>query len=104
VTTGVVLSRVFQNNLFNSEIEVVVMACDRCASENHREFNGEVAIHFPGIAALQKPIVWTYPKLLVCLDCGQAKFNVPERELRVLVIGVPVEGAVVLPPRGKTPH
>jgi hypothetical protein len=102
VTTGVDLSRVFQKNLFKSEIEVIVMACNRCASENHREFNGELAIHFPGIAGLEKPIVWTYPKLFVCLDCGQAKFDVPERELRVLVTGVPVRGAIVLPPREET--
>jgi hypothetical protein len=42
------------------------MACNKCASENHREFNAEVAIHFPGIAGPQKPIVWTFPKLF-CL-------------------------------------
>jgi hypothetical protein len=103
VTTGVDLSRVFHKHVFNSEIEVIVMACNRCASGNHREFNGELAIHFPGIAGLQKPIIWIYPKLLVCLDCGQAEFNVPERELRVLVRGGPVDGAIVLPPREEPP-
>jgi len=80
------------------------MACNGCASENRREFNGELAIHFPGIAGLRRPIVWTFPKLLVCLNCGQAEFNVPERELRVLLTGVPVDGAVVLPPREETAH
>jgi hypothetical protein len=75
------------------------MACNKCASENHREFMAEVAIHFPGIVGLRKPIVWTFPKLLVCLECGDAEFSVPERELRVLVTGVPVNGAVVSPPR-----
>jgi hypothetical protein len=77
------------------------MPCNRCASENHREFHGELAIHFPGIAGLQKPIVWTFPKLLVCLECGHAEFKVPERELRVLVTGVPLNGAIVLPPSGE---
>ena len=77
------------------------MACNKCASENQREFNGELAIHFPGIAGLQRPIVWTFPKLLVCLDCGHAEFSVPERELSVLVTGAPVNGALVLPPRGE---
>jgi hypothetical protein len=74
------------------------MACNICASENRRTFSGELAIHFPGIEGLQKPIVWTFPKLLVCLDCGRAEFIVPERELRVLITGVPVDGAIVLPP------
>jgi hypothetical protein len=29
------------------------------------------------------------------LDCGYADFNVPERELSVLVTGIPVNGAIV---------
>jgi hypothetical protein len=33
---------------------------------------------------LDKPIVWVFPKLLVCLDCGFTEFPVPETELRVL--------------------
>ena len=72
-----------------------VMACKGCGSEKQKAFGGEVAIHFPGLEGLDKPIVWTFPKLLVCLQCGCAEFNVPERELRVLRTGAPVEGAVV---------
>jgi hypothetical protein len=71
------------------------MSRDKCACENQREFNGEVAIHSPGIKRLQKPIVWVFPKVRVCLDCGYADFTVPERELRILVTGVPLKGAVV---------
>ncbi len=73
------------------------MVCKRCASDNHGAFNGEVAIHFPGLNGLDKPIVWAFPKLAVCLKCGFTEFIVPERELRVLVHGTPVEGAQVLP-------
>ena len=71
------------------------MSRDKCACENQREFNGEVAIHFPGIKGLQKPIVMIFPKVRVCMDCGYADFTVPERELNVLVTGVPVKGAIV---------
>ncbi len=71
------------------------MACKSCQSQNWRTFNGEIVIHFPGLTGLDKPIVWVFPKLLVCLDCGFAEFTVPERELQVLEQGVPVEGAVV---------
>ena len=72
------------------------MICKRCASDSQRSFNGEIAIHFPGLNGLDKPIVWVFPNLAVCLACGSAEFIVPERELRVLVQGVPVGSAVVL--------
>ena len=68
-------------------------------TENQRNFNGEIGTHFPGLKGLDKPIVWVFPKLLVCLDCGFAEFTVPEKELQVLEQEFPVEGAVVLPER-----
>jgi hypothetical protein len=79
-------------------MEALVVSRDKCTCENHQEFNGEFAIHFPGINGLQKPIVWVFPKVRVCLDCGYADFTVPERELSVLRTGVPIDGAIVLPP------
>ena len=60
------------------------MSCRSCQSENQRDFNGEVAIHFPGLKGLDKPIVWVFPKLLVCLNCGVAEFAIPDTELLVL--------------------
>jgi hypothetical protein len=72
-----------------------VMVCKRCNSENQSTFDGEIALHFPGLDGLDKPIVWVFPKLTVCLECGFTEFTVPERELRVLVTHTPVEGAVV---------
>ena len=59
--------------------------CGSCQSANKRIFNGEIAIHFPGLEGLDKPIVWVFPKLLVCLNCGFTEFAVPEAELRRLV-------------------
>jgi len=47
------------------------------------EFIAEIAIHFRGLKDLEKPIVWLFPKIVVCLDCGIAQFAVPETELRV---------------------
>ncbi|HST09740.1 MAG TPA: hypothetical protein VLL05_05150 [Terriglobales bacterium] len=61
------------------------MSCMSCQSDNQRRFNGEIAIHFPGIEDLNKPIVWVFPKLKVCLQCGLTEFEIPERELRVLM-------------------
>jgi hypothetical protein len=72
------------------------MSRDKCTCENYREFGGEVAIHFPGIKGLKKPVVWLFPKVHVCLDCGYADFTVPESELTVLVTGAPVNEALVV--------
>jgi hypothetical protein len=69
--------------------------CTSCQSENQKTFTSEIAIHFPGIAGLTKPIVWVFPTISVCLDCGIAQFIVPEKELEVLQTGAPVEGAAV---------
>ena len=60
------------------------MPCKSCQLQNQREFNVEIAIHFPGRKGLDKPIVRVVPKLLVCLDCGFAEFAIPETELRRL--------------------
>ena len=59
--------------------------CRSCQSANQSTFNGEIAIHFPGLEGLDKPIVWVFPKLLVCLNCGFTEFAIPEKELGVLV-------------------
>jgi hypothetical protein len=40
------------------------MVCKRCASNHQSAFNGEIAIHFPGLKGLDKPIVWVFPKNL----------------------------------------
>ena len=71
------------------------VGCHSCSSKNQQLFNGEVAVHFAGRDGLNKPIVWVFPKLTVCVDCGVAQFTVPEQELRVLATGAQVDGAVV---------
>ena len=63
------------------------MHCQSCGSENLAKFGGEVAIHFRGLNNLDKPIVWVFPELLICLDCGIAQFAVPEAKLRLLEKG-----------------
>lgn len=64
-----------------------LMPCKSCQSDAQETFNGEIAIHFPGLQGLKKPIVRVFPKLVVCLDCGFAEFLVPESELRLLSEG-----------------
>ena len=57
------------------------MACKQCSSGNQGKFNVEMNIHFPGYEGLQKPTVWVFPEVVVCLDCGFAEFTVAEIEL-----------------------
>jgi hypothetical protein len=69
--------------------------CRSCFSKNQQFYSSEVAIHFPGRDGLNKPIVWVFPTLTVCMDCGVAQFNIPDRELQVLATGERVSGALV---------
>ena len=63
------------------------MPCKSCGSDNRNQFNAEIAIHFPGLERLDKPIVWVFPNLLICMDCGTAEFALPEADLRLLATG-----------------
>jgi hypothetical protein len=60
------------------------VTCKSCGAEKQSKFTAEIAIHFPGLKGLNKLIVWVFPELLVCLNCGNAEFAVPETELRLL--------------------
>lgn len=64
------------------------MACKSCISENQQYFNAEINLHFPGLKNLDKPTVWIFPRLLVCMNCGFTEFSIPEAELRRLAVGV----------------
>ena len=46
------------------------MACVLCGSSNEAEFPTEMAFHFSGVHALDKPGIFVYPKVMVCTDCG----------------------------------
>jgi hypothetical protein len=49
------------------------------------EFLGEICMHFSGgLESLDQPLVWVFPKVVVCLDCGWAQFAVPEAELKLI--------------------
>ena len=60
------------------------MPCKSCGSVNQSKFRAEMAIHFPGLKNIERPVVWVFPELVVCLDCGTAEFSVPEAELHLL--------------------
>ena len=61
------------------------MLCSSCHSGRLREYNAEINVHFPGMRGLNIPTVWVSPQLLVCLDCGQAQFTIPDAERKTLI-------------------
>ena len=60
------------------------MSCKSCGSDSAGKFPAEIAIHFSGLKNLDKPHVWIFPTLVVCLNCGYTEFAIPEDELGLL--------------------
>lgn len=60
------------------------MKCLSCHSSNQSVFPGELSIHFPGLEGLDRPTVWAFPQLLVCLDCGFTQFTLSSDQVREL--------------------
>jgi hypothetical protein len=60
------------------------MPCLLCGSVNQRKFSAEMGLHFPSLKDIDKPVVWLFPEVVVCLDCRAAQFTVPEAEMRQL--------------------
>src|SRR5262249_43008674 len=62
--------------------------CRLCCSANLGEFPAEMNIHFPGCEPLEKPSVWVFPKMVICLACGYTELTVAEAALRALERGL----------------
>jgi len=46
---------------------------------------GEIGIHVPALENnIGRPALWVFPEIVICLNCGNAEFVVPEPELRML--------------------
>jgi hypothetical protein len=63
------------------------MLCKSCGSVNQKKFSAGMDIRFPGLKDIDKPAVWVFTDVVVCLDCGTAEFAVPEEDLRQLARG-----------------
>lgn len=66
---------------------VCEIRCNSCQSKSQSDFPSEGVIFLHGLKHSDKSSVWVFPELAVCMDCGFAKFSLPENELRVLVNG-----------------
>ena len=62
------------------------MSCKSCHSSNQGEFGGEMGIHFIGLKNIDKPTVFVFAPLMVCLDCGFTEFVIQDPERNKLVV------------------
>lgn len=69
------------------------MNCPSCQSSNLTEFTAEMILHFSGLKNVDKPGVWVFPKVSVCLDCGSSRFATPKTELAMLARGTSTTAA-----------
>lgn len=51
------------------------MTCKQCASDDLKEVTGELAIHFPGMENLERPLVIVFPTLRACPELWLRKFD-----------------------------
>jgi hypothetical protein len=58
--------------------------CNSCASDNLAEFDSEMNIHFSGVRSLDKPSIFAFPKIMICLNCGSLRSTLSAEELRIL--------------------
>jgi hypothetical protein len=63
------------------------MYCKSCGSVVQKKFSAEMATHFPELKNIDMPVMWLFPEIVVCLDCGIAEFAVPKAELRQIATG-----------------
>ena len=70
------------------------MSCPACSSCNQVEFSAEMVVHSSGLKNIDRPAVYVFPKILVCLDCGFSQFSVPESALVSLAVCTPQSKAI----------
>jgi len=66
------------------------MHCAQCSSSNLVECIAEIQVHFRGLKNIDRPGIWVFPALFVCLDCGSARFSIPQTELSQLAQGAEI--------------
>lgn len=62
-------------------MNAVISQCRSCSSSRFLELNAEMCLHVPGLSGLNKPPIFAFTKLSVCLDRGSLQSNLSEKEL-----------------------
>jgi hypothetical protein len=75
------------------------MSCPACWLDDHMEITAEMVLHLCGLKNIDRPAIYLFPKLLVCMDCGFARFTVPKAQLELLV-ATPLSGRLTMAAAG----
>jgi hypothetical protein len=65
-----------------SLVPAAIQRCCSCGSTSVNKFTAEIALHFTGLKNIDKPVLWSFPEVPVCMDCGQAHFHITPKELQ----------------------
>ena len=61
------------------------MPCRVCGSDDIKEMNSEIALHFPH--QIEEPHIFIFPVVTICVNCGFASFSVPKADLSLMKKG-----------------
>jgi len=67
--------------VFRAKNRRCFMSCRSCHSEMQNEFPAEMNIHAHGRDGMDRPTVWAFPRVRICLECGFAEFQLKQDEL-----------------------
>lgn len=60
------------------------MPCISCHSTKQVVLPAELNIHFSGLENLDKPSVFAFPSIFICLNCGHSQFTLLSLQVRQL--------------------
>jgi hypothetical protein len=58
--------------------------CKSCSSSRLLRLDAEMCLHFPGLSGINTVPVFSFGKIIVCLDCGSMESTISDRELELL--------------------
>jgi hypothetical protein len=81
------LTRHSSNDVLRAYVGAAVCSASPAVRSTRRNSARGWTSIFPGLEDIDKPAVWVFTDVVVCLDCGTAEFAVPEKDLRQLAKG-----------------
>ena len=62
----------------------MMIVCKSCGSQTVSSFDTEINIHFLGTKGTDRPSVFAFPMIEICMNCGHMESALSAAELRLL--------------------